>query len=270
MFFFDNVTFSVNGSGVLAEKGSLSAANSLSPVFGLGKRGVINQTPTQQIQNVFSADYDVEVDNEPNLGIISYIKSAVESFSYNAFQVCLGGISGNAYLDSYSFSLNENSSAKASVRFTSYEPTTGNFNPVTASLNPSNQSGIAHSWTTYLFSNGNQALSGKIYDFKYDFQARWRPQFVLGQKKPIQVNLESAEETFSFTSEFYKSVLFSGETAANFMSFDTIRTYGLQYLIKPNTSYLDFNFFGGRITQIEVNSNLNDMVRVTATVKKYY
>jgi hypothetical protein len=271
MINFKDIKFSINGgSGVLADNASLSLSNSLTPLFTVGSRGVSNQFPTTQVRGTVTASYTAEVDNEPNFAIVSFLRTGFENFNYNPAVVSLAGLSGSFHLTTYSLSLANNSPAQVSVGFDTFYPVTGNIGVDTLSYNPSDQTQIGHSWTTYFLKNGAIITTGKISDFKYDFRAKWGAEYILGQKNPIQVSLQSAEEEIQITREVYKNILFSGEDSFTNLDIDTIRIYGIINVSAITNQYLEFNLQSGKVINVVVNGSTNDILRVTNTIKKYY
>lgn len=271
MLYFNDCKVVVQDSGVLAETVSVDISNNLRPIYVLGKKGAVNQSLFGGLQGGFRFSYSVEVSNEPNFGLVSYIKdNSDHNASYSAIQLSAGGLSGSCYLTSYDLSLEANGNAQASVDWGTFQKISGDFVATPYSLNTSGSSGIAHSWTTKFYLNDIEVLTGKIYSFNYSFRSQWEPFYSLGNIAPTQVNFGNAEEKFSLGLETYKAANVSGEFIDSYLGINKVRIYSLADIITGSDAYLEFNFATGVVASVQSSAAMDDIMRTTVTIQKFF
>jgi len=264
--FFDEIDAIIAGSGILAESASISSENSLSPLYVLGNKGIINQSPSGPLRSSFSFNYVLESNYDPVQNIVSYLKTGRETTNYESTIVSLGGITGNCFLDSYSLKSSPNDVTKANVSFISFLPLTGFLQDKKGNINynSSNTSGISHGWTTY-FSN----INNKIYEMDYSFKPNWEPVYTLGSVFPRQIQFLGAQEDMSFVKDIYTGIQFSGQNATGYFNFTGLQTTVKLFGLMNSNSYT-IEISGSKVKNTQVNASLDDIVRVSSSVSKYY
>jgi hypothetical protein len=263
------IKVSINETGIISESANIDITNPLRPVFSAGRRGSINRVIDGGLQATFNANYYVEPNREPNIGIVNYIKSWTGS-NFENYKTCIGGISGVAVLESLALRINPNEPITASVRFISYYPVSGTNSNLTTAYNPSGASGIAHGWTTKFFLNGNQVTTGNFYSVDYSFRANWSPIYTIESSHPVQIDLNTAEETLQITRDFYKTVGPSGVDSTTYYGVDTIRVYDLANIAGTSDNYFEISLKSGYVGEVRVDTTPDDILRVVSTIQKYY
>lgn len=272
MVYFNDCDVTVDNTGILAESASISSSNSLQPFFSLGKKGSVQQSSSGPIRSNFNISYIVKTDSEPNYSIVSYLKDAHNDLSYKTYPISIGGLTGDCYLESYSVKGSSNDFIKANTSYISFLPLSGELKTKNKNnlvkYNDSTYSGMAHFWT--LLSEKPDKQVDKLYDFDYNFKATWEPVYVLGKNLPIQVQLHNAEETLNITREIFKEIQFTGEHSADHLDIDKISMKGLSALMGDETKTLSFIITGQKVHNIELDSQLDDFIRIKSTIKRFY
>lgn len=133
---------------------------------------------------------------------------------------------------------------------------------------------FTHGWTTFVTTSSG-FLTTKTYEMDYNFQANWKPTYILGQKNPIQVDLLSCAENISLIREDFYNVTFSGQSGmGNIFALNedgNIRMHKLGFLCDTgNSGVLLFNVSGAVIHSTELNGRLDDFIKSTINLNKYY
>jgi hypothetical protein len=286
MLYFDNVDVILNNTGIMAESASVEQTNSLTPIFSIGRKGISAQAPSGPHKTTFQVNYYLELDNEPSYEVISTIKNLINETTLSGIQIEIAGVTGyNCFLDSYSFKAVANELIKASVSFSSYVPLSGKFNKKRSDVVYNKSNSIAHGWSTYVVSTGTYE-SLPTYELAYNFIAAWEPIYVIGKKTPLEVKLLSANEKVSITKDKYAEVTFSGKSPFNdIIQSDLVdqevdlmnlaflcRTgyaSGIFQLNDPCQSLL-FNLSGAKVVASQFNANIDDFVRTTTEITRYF
>ena len=261
MIFFDQIDVTVNGTGILAENASVSVQADLVPAYVIGRRGIVDQAPSQGINNSVSLSYFLEVDNEPNYGIVDQIRnfsSTTEELQPTTINI--GGISGVFYLQSYQLNVAPNTPAKATAE------KAGNVN-----YNASNGSGIGFGFASV---GGNHTLK-EAFDFNYSFQANYIPVFALGSQEPISVKLMGASEDMSISKTGFYDPSFTGTnpdgTLFNQNGSTGVQIFGLKLFCEDDSSQsVDINVSGTKVKSTSVGHSVNEISRSTTTFSKYF
>lgn len=270
MIFFKDAKVVVNGSGLIADTASVNLANNISSILSLGKKNIVSRTTNGGIEGRVNVSYIIEPGNEPVNGLSKYIKNN-ELSQYDPCYLEIAGISGSFYLDTYTVRIGQNEPASANASFISFGQISGDLNTnTTAVFNPRNNSGIAHAYTTTFFAGQDQITTGSFYNLDYEFKANWKPQFTIGQLNPTQILLTSAEERFSIERDFYKGISITGEYLSNYSNIDKVKLFELSYLIDNTGNYLDFDINSHFVRNVDINANLDDVVKVTVSAEKVY
>lgn len=215
MVYFDNCDVIVNGSGLLADSASLNIDNSLIPIYVLGKKGIVNQSPNGPLRSTFQFSYIPEVSNEPNYNCTQIINQLLNDIYYSGVSLEIGGIIGtNCYLQSYSLKATPNNLIKVAASYISFTPTFGQIKNKTSGIIYDLTNTLGHGWTTYVLSTGD-FLSVPTYEFAYDFKANWEPIYTIGNPYPIQVKLLEGEEKITIVRDTSYNIDFSGNNACN-------------------------------------------------------
>jgi len=268
--YFNDIDISIGGTGILAESASLSSENSIAPHFILGKRGIIDQSPEGPTKTTFSFNYLLEIDNEPGLTGINKLKTLSNPNSGENITISIAGITGyNCYLENYSIKIMPNDLLQVNSQYTSFVPTSGSVLSSDNSISYNTTNSLAHSWNTFLFDSGNFTT---IYDFDYNFQTSFQPQYKIGQKTPSQVTLMSINETMNFTRDNFNHINFTGSGIENvFNTSDSkIDIYSISLLCSNTPSLFNIDISGGKVKQEELNVGLDDFVKIKTNIQKFY
>lgn len=271
----------INRSGVLAESASIQSKNNLSPIYSIGKKGVVSQEQDGPIENQFDISYYLDLNREPSFAQIDRIKNITGLFS--GITISIANISGlNCYLTDYKIGINPNSLVKVDASFVSYENLTGSLGvKPTGVISISDFSGnLAMGWTTHVVS-GTSYLNAPIYNFNYSFSVEWEPSYILGRQTPIQVDFISAKESFDFVRDTYNFINITGEEVArnNNLAFinnnnndSTINLYGYSYIADSSrtTPTLSINLTGAKVQSSDFEIGVDDFGRNTFQAVNYY
>jgi len=272
MVFFDKCIIKINNSGIMANSANISISPNVEAIYGIGKKNIFSQSKVGPLKNSFRFNYLMEINQEPNYGVVEMIKNLLISNSYSGLQLEVGGVTGyNCFLNSYDFSAQPNGLISISTNFESFTPVSGELieKNQTFTFNTGN---LAHGWACFINNTGNY-LENKILSFNYNFNATWQPIYLLGRNYPVEYHLMSATEDFSFDRDIFYNISDTGRNVLDsFFSNSQIKLYTLNYLCNNTNTGINFTFdvASGKITQTELNSNLDDIIRVSTTVKKVY
>lgn len=215
MIYFDNCDMVINSSGILAESASINAENTLSPIYAVGKRGILNQSPAGNNPLSFRFNYIAEISHEPNFSTVDLIKNLIDDSSYEGVTLEIGGITGfNCYLESYTLKSVPNDLVKASATYLTFSPLAGNLRNKRNYTQYNANNALAHGWMTFVLSR-TDAIQVPTYEFNYEFNAKWEPVYIIGQPEPSQVKLQDASERTMLVRDVFYNIQFSGEDACN-------------------------------------------------------
>jgi hypothetical protein len=267
---FKNIQVTVNGRNIMASDASISEQNSIEPIYFLGyKRGDL-YSPSGPLNSQIQINYYVEPANEPNHILINELRN------YNAssfpIRVVVGGITGAAYLNSYSLSVEPNELVTASATYSVYTPLSGQLTnqPSATSYNAGRGSGIAHSWLVYpKMASGH--LTGSIASLNYSFSPNFQPIYKIGNPNPTEVKFINANEEFSIISEYDNRILYSGQAfTGKYFDIQIIEINPLSGLFTANTSKLYLYPNSGRITSNRINIQENSIIIQESNIIKDY
>ncbi len=259
-------------SGILAESASIDSSNSIDPVIVIGKKGIINQVPNGPLTNEISISYYPEIRYEPNFQIISFLKNLTSD--YDGINVEIGGvIARNCYLKSYSLKNSPNEITKASVNFISYLPLSGTLLPKSGDIFYNKSQTIGHGWTTFITTSG-EATGAPTYEFNYDFDVEWEPIYLLGQTNPTEVKLMGGSEKIEIVRDAFYQVKFSGEIASGnliqALNDNNIDIMSLGFLCSGYNDTLAISISGGRVKNSIINYGIDDIIKISTTINKYF
>lgn len=271
--FFDNCDISINGSGIIADSVSIKLDNSSSPIYTIGRKGSFNQIPNGPIKNSFQISYIPEISNEPSYNVASGLKDLLIPTGFTGVTIVVGGITGyNCYLESYSIQAQSNQLIRSNANYVSFLPVSGLFLNRATGNRYNLSDTMAHGWTTFILNN----TGNPVYNFDYSYEAGWQPTYVLGRKDPSQVDLMRGSEKMSFTRDIFQNIIFSGENASGSFLNITPNQYTVQ-LSKislccsgTTTISLNFNVSGAIISSTQVEAKVDDILKSTTTITKYF
>ena len=273
IFHYKDVEVKINNSGIMAEFVSINTSTNLEPVYILGKKDSINQTPNGPLQSTISIDHYLDTSYDPGFNLISILRTGHNTSNYTPETIVVAGITGQGYLSNYDIRISPNEPIKVSVNYLIYEDVSGNIvNKLPSTkFNITNSSGIAHGNTSFVTSTANY-ITGKIYDLNYSCNINWVPVYILGTKFPSQIQFMSAHEVFNFTREYYSGIQFSGQSLTGYFNFSdgTIDLYGLGYIRGYNDYLIQIPISGAVINKNDVSVNLGDFVRINTEANNYF
>jgi hypothetical protein len=271
--YYDQIDILINGTGILAENANLQTDASINPLFLLGYRDNVNQVPNGPITSKISLNYILEINSEPTKNIVNSIKNIHNDLIYSPIILNFAGVSGSYYLQSFGFSANPNSLIRANAQFISFDRLSGNLLKSVNSVNYNTTkfSGIGHGWTVYISSLQNKLPT---YSFDYNFEVNWQPIYTIGQKYPIQVQLQTCKENMKFVRDVFEQVDFSGRKGEDYISSgninDTIKISGLLAIISGNNYGFEIGITGGKVKNYEMSADPDNIIRIITEINKYY
>jgi hypothetical protein len=269
---FDRIDIEVNHTGLIADSASIGVSNAIQPIRHLGKKGIVDQSPSGPITSSLSASYFMDNRSEPNLNIIDDIRNMIDDLEFTPAVVSLGGISGEGYLSRFSFN-----------SYTMFNPLSGFLqSKEEAHTGDYIERSIAHGWGVIVETSSGGHLQDYIYDLSYEFQASWRPVYKIGNAYPIQVNMDGASEVISFTKDRYIQILYSGEDASGILlsneDSNHVKIYDIRLncsgsgvdVLNNNVNIKTFDLSGSKIVQEEISANVDDIARTRFVIQKFY
>lgn len=307
IIFYDNTFCLVNYSGIIATSASLSSSNSLAPAYAIGKYRAINQIPAGPVKSTFSFSYYPNIGKDPNYDILNVVRELIDDVVYSGVNVVIAGVTGfNCFINSYEIQSSPNNLVKASVAYDSFVDTSGQISPRSfasstdwGDLTTMSESGnwgdlttmtlsgdwgsiedpvlensdrIPHGWTTYISSSGNRLIA-PTYGFSYKFNANWEPVYIIGQKTPIEVHLMGGLEEMAFVRDSFTHIQFSGEeVTGTFITGDwNIELFNYKLIAtQSNSGALSFDISGAKIVNTKLVVDLNNFVKTSTEIKRYY
>lgn len=255
--FFTGAAIKVNGSGLIAESVSLSTQNSIERFGAAGYKRLSTPSPTGPVTSTVNISYLVEPINEPNLTVVEYIKTGFNQFNWEPTLFDFGGVSGSGYLTNYNLRVAPNDQVRATVSYQCFHPLTGNL--TSSSIGRTVEfSGLADGWLSSLISPITE-FRFPVYNIDYSFRVTWEPVYSLGQKTPIQVQFKNAEENVSIVWDNFTHIGYSGTPFTGEINQMT----GISLLLHRRDENININISGTILTNTEVNSSPDDIVRVT-------
>ncbi len=271
-YFFENINILIDGSPILCSDASVSFSNSLQAIYPVGFVGSYNQLPTSSIKSSFQFSYLMRVDTDPAYNVVNNLKNYLPQSSST---IVIGGLSGEAFLQSYSIKATPNQPNIASISYVGFTPLSGALQAKQIELNNSGDfTGISHSWVTYLGNSGD-IQTQPIYSLDYNFTATWQPTFILGNINPFQVDFMSAAEEIKFVSENFNNLSFSGtnltDSYVDPSQVQYLLLFGLALLTNNDKNrYFSFDITNHKITKTNFVTALDSMVTTEITTAKYY
>lgn len=275
MLMFDQIDCLINKSGIMADSASIGNESSVKPVAALGRRGIIGYSNDGGLRNTFDFSYTLDLNSEPNAAIAETIKNDFQNFHYEPIQLVVAGITGSGYLDSYSIKISPNDLGRANASYISFIPITGVLQEKNnnISYNVSGYSGLAHGWTTHLYSS-KQGEQIPIYELSYNFKADWQPVYKIGQTNPAQVQLMGISEEIDLVRDIFRNVSFSGDDSKTFLEMtkrnDVINFDSLANDHGNGQTNLTLNIKNAKVKSTQVEAENENFVRVRTRMNKYY
>lgn len=271
---FDNIDVLVQNSGILATNASVSQSNSIAPAYVLGKYCAVNQVPAGPIKSTFAFSYYPTTTGDPSYDILNTIKGLADDVLYSGATVEIAGVTGyNCYLQNYELQSSPNSIIKSNATYVTYTPLSGQITSKTGTTDFYRfNDRLAHGWTTYISSSGNQLLA-PTYDFTYKFAVGWEPIYLIGQKFPSQVNFMNGVEEMSFVRDSFTHIQFSGDgVTGTFIPSDRkLELFNYKLIATRNFSgALIFDVSGAKITDTKLVADLDNFVRSQTSIRRFY
>lgn len=250
--YFNNCAVYVDNSGILADSVSLSSENGISKVNLLGYKDGFNKVIVGPVQNNLNLNYFPETSNEPIFSTCQYLSTGYENFNILPQQIVIGGVSGQFYLQSYNLSINPNEIIKSSASFIGYSEMSGSFTE-NQSYTYQNTASNGNFVTFYKDSN---IVPVRVYDFNYQLEASWTPEYVLGQTSPLQVQLSEKTETIRLTNDTFSKVLYSGQSFLQNYS----NTFNKIVIFSTGAGILEIPLTGYTLKSSDTRSTLDNAV----------
>jgi hypothetical protein len=261
----------VGTTGFLAETVSLSLDNSLQATYANGFAGQI-QTPSGPTRGSLQVEYLVKPDSEPIFGLVTSLKNSYLT-GVHPVSIDFGGLSINAYLDSFSLRSSPNQGIRANANFQFFNTTIGNnLTVIGGYAYPNTGRHVAHGWTTFITAQDDY-LTTPTYEFSYDFKLNIEPLYILGQKAPLQVNIDGGSETVEIVRDRFYPINFTGQLAREAV-FNAAPTEDKDVVIR-NLYYswdsefshsMEFNLQGARINNSKVSAKVGELVKGSTTI----
>ncbi len=261
--FFTDCEVSINGSGILAESAQLETTNPQTTIPLMGYIGNLTKTSNGEFQTSCNLNYILSVSNQSIYNLVSYLKTGYNNFNFNSNVISLGGVTGNFYLSSYNLNLLPNSLIKVSANFIGFTEFSGNFQNAPINYNVSDT--ILNTSVSLFFKKNGESVNVNCYNLNYSFQCNWQPEYIIGSKFPIQVQLGQVSENLKFQADEYKKNVFSGMSISDYFvnSFDTLEINALSGNFTLSVPLDNFT-----VKSTEINGQVDSLVFQTINLIK--
>lgn len=275
---WQNVVVKINGSGIKAQSVSFSNQSSLSPTFALGYKGSVNDSVNGPQTSEISINYTPQADQDPNWGILNQYKAQTLP-ELQPYLLNIGGISGMFYLNSYSINFQPNNLVGASVSYRCFSPISGELTALTYENEEVEFTGFFNGLTVSVDTTDPNILgpapqenNPPVYALNYDTALDINPVYVIGNKFPIDVQLNGGEEKFSLLTNKFNNQTFSGKTLQSLINYNTtqITAYTMGILNGSNNSRIYINFSGGIVNNTSFDVSVGGYTYITYNCTKQF
>lgn len=255
-----------NLSYITATNANFNTTNNITELKGIG---LYNSSPLQFpngfITNNFSFQYLIQ-SNDPIKPIMELLKTGQTDEAPSYF-VDLGGLTfRQAYLDSFSITVNPSTVSSAQANFVSYVPASGQFgktqvNP-SLSINPDFLHGEKASLVlTPSTVNGEAEDSSNYYGLTYNLRFQYLPIQTLSASYPKTVKYNGAVEELEITENLYRRILYTGDSKSISLNITSVCSPTGIYSISINNAQ-----------SVSVNGSVqnNGVVTTLRKFTKYY
>lgn len=264
-----DIKITINGTGLLCNSATLSINPNIDPILAIGMSSFadyqINDGPTSEI----TLNYTPEVFAEPNHSISTNIRIS-HDYSRN-FQLVYAGITGDYYLRSYSFSVNELNEAQASASYVCFHQLSGNY----ASLNNTNYDssdllGIGHAWSTYAEKENGDDVN--VISFDYQFSSNIKPFYKIGSPYPHQVMYLGSNESYNIRRNIYNTLNYSGSDPEHFYNgLYKFRCDAVSGLNTENTAdNIEFTINNGIVTEQTLQNTIDNSPVIQTSIIRIF
>lgn len=264
-----DIKITINGTGLLCNSATLSINANIDSIVAVGMSAFtdyqVNGGPTAEI----NLNYVPEIFAEPNKSISTNIRT-YHNYSEN-FQLVYAGITGDYYLKSYSFAVNELNEAQATASYICYNQLSGNY----AVLNNTNYDssdllGIGHAWSTYAVKENGDDVD--IINFDYQFNCNIKPFYKIGSPYAHQVMYLGSNESFNITRNTYSTLNYSGGDAEHFYNgLYKFRCDAVSGLNTENTAdNIVFSINGGVVRSQTLSNNINSPPLIQTSIIRIF
>jgi hypothetical protein len=255
-----------NLSYIVATNANFSTTNSINELKSLGRYFSSDlQFPSNYITNNFSFQ-DLIENEDPIKNIIEILKSG-QFDQAPSYYVDIGGLTfREAYLESFSLTVNPSTVASAQATFVSFLPASGQFGK--SQLNPNqiinadflhgDSANISLSPST---TNNSGEDASNYYGLSYNLRTQYLPITTLGSSYPKTIKYNGAVEELELTENLYRRILYSGDMKSI--------TVNMSAVCAPD---IDYTLSISNAQSISVNGNVqnNGVVTTLRKFTKYY
>jgi hypothetical protein len=255
MTYFTEQVVKVNGSGLVAERASVSFESPLQQIQGVGYKGSNATSLFGPIRGNAQISYLVQTSNEPFYDLIKDLRTK-HTVNYTPINLQIGDITGAFFVESVNYSITHGDLVKADVSLVTFETTSsGSVDKTVGYVQGDFAYGI------YSAAQLRMGETNRVFDFSYSFRANWQPIYKLGSKIPMQVQLLDAEERAVFNHETWVHQHYTGEFYSTVSGFVLAGT-GLARIVFP----IESGIVRGRTIQVQND----DVARVETTVTRVF
>lgn len=272
MVFFNDCNVVINGDGILAQDASISSNNTLTDAKFLGQKNASHKITSGPITNKVSISYVPNFEADPVLDFLELYRE--DTTLFNPFVVSVAGISGSFYLQSCSLKLASNNNLQSNLNFTSFNALSGDITALTPTISTSiaTKEHLNNSWTT-IFQQDGAETSNNVFEFSYNSEFDFKPNYILGKMEPVSVSFFGSKEDISLNLDLYKNIDISGQLAENYL--EDINVVDLKVLASSYSIFYDaftksIPITGMSVVDTKVDARLDDIVRVSIILSKEY
>jgi hypothetical protein len=288
MLNWNKVAVRINNTGIMAQSASLSNQSNLTPIFGLGYKGGLDESVNGPQVSEVSIAYIPKAQSDPFWGVLGDYKTAN---NISPVVLTIGGISGSFYMTNYSISFQPNTLVSASASFRSFNAISGEFQELEDNTNENiDFTGFFNGYTTNVGYNtfefqpfdpeSDEPFVGSppqleipnLYNLSYNTEFELNPIYPIGFKEPSEVQINGGNENFSFVMEEFRNQGFSGAYFKDLLNFSSsdIKSFNMGFDFTSNQSSINIDFTNGVVDSSSFDVGVGAYLYTTFNVTKQF
>lgn len=270
--YFTNASVIIDGYAFLAENATINSENSIAPIYALGHSKIVPFSPSGPVRSSISINYIIDLNVDNALIVVNNLKSNIS----NTSSVSINGLTTISYLESFSFKITTNELIKANANYLCFENVSNTFtSDIITSLDTnstlSDQTGLAHGWTSYL-TDADNVKTIDIKELSYNFKVNYEAIYPIGNKLPTQVLFLNAQETINFITQDFRAITFDSSKVQDYFAatkYIKLSNYQSLYSSSNNHSY-NIDISNAKIKSNQMDSQLDNYTLINTTAIKNY
>lgn len=264
---YNKINVTIGGNHIMAETVNVNQSTPNTPLYAFNNARSIDTT-INSVKSTIGIDYFPEVNNEPNLALISGWKNNTTGNLRTIINIGDSYIA--AYLNSYSLEVLPNQLVKAKANYDCFSvfvtPFNNQYLSDTGLYNTTKNTGLFHYWNTKFLQGGGVVDNTDILQLSYNFNAEIKPNYSLGASPPCQVSAISAIENISVISESQPILEFNPlDFNDDFFGIESVRLSGF-----AGNNFIDIPLTGFISQTNSTNISEGQLILFNTEFNKYY